>query len=201
MARYFYSDSVADFLAKTPEEIFGAINAVALAAEAPQELAWLSQISILQSELASFSERGSIYFEFAVPRIGKRIDVVLLLDAVVFVVEFKVGEELFRRAAVEQAWDYALDLKNFHDASHSARIAPIVVATAAISRQVHPQFSSRDDDVLVPLLVAPAQLGYALSKVLEIPSRRAANPTRWHEGRYHPTHDALSECLRGALGF
>lgn len=187
MARFYYSDSIADFVAKKPEEILGAINAAALAAEAPQELAWLSQIEILQSELPLFAGRGSIFFEFAVPRIGKRIDVVLVLDGVVFVVEFKVGEAVFRRAAIEQTWDYALDLKNFHDTSHSARIAPILVATGATSRPLRLQFSERNDGVLIPVLVAPAQLGYALNKVLEIPGALTAAPLLWYEGRYHPT--------------
>lgn len=187
MARFYYSDSVADFLDKTPQEILGAINATALGAEPTQESAWLAQINILQSELRPFAGRGSIFFEFAVPRIGKRIDVVLLLASVVFVVEFKVGEQQFRRTAIEQVWDYALDLKNFHDTSHTVRIAPVLVATGATSRPVSPQFSPRDDDVLAPVLVAPAQLGYALERILHIPVASPADPTRWHMGRYHPT--------------
>lgn len=187
MARFFYSDSVADFLAKTPQDILGAINAAALAAEAAQEIAWLAQINILQSELSSFAGRGTIFFEFSVPRIGKRIDVVLVLESVVFVIEFKVGEDLFRRAAIEQVWDYALDLKNFHETSHNARIAPVLVATAATSRPVRLQFSPRDDDVLNPVLVAPAQIAYALREILGIPVATPTDPAHWQEGRYYPT--------------
>ena len=167
MARFFYSDSVASFLARSPEEILGAINAAALTtAEAAQQNAWLGQIHILQSELPPFAGRGNVFFEFSVPRIGKRIDVVLVLDGVIFVLEFKVGDDQYRRSAIEQVWDYALDLKNFHDTSHDVFIAPVLVATAATSRQVEPQFSARDDDVLMPILVAPVQLGFALGRVL-----------------------------------
>lgn len=186
MARFYYSDSVADFLSKTPQEILGTINATALGAEASQESAWLAQINILQSELLPFAGHGTIFFEFSVPRIGKRIDSVLLLDSLVFVLEFKVGEEHFRRAAIEQVWDYALDLKNFHETSHAVRIAPVLIATAATSRPVNLRFSARDDDVLAPVMVAPAQLGYVLKQILQMPGALPISP-HWHTGRYHPT--------------
>ena len=64
---------------------------------------------------------------------GRRIDTVLLIGPIVFVVEFKVGETSFDRAAIEQVWDYALDLKNFHKASHDASIVPVLIATEAAS--------------------------------------------------------------------
>ncbi len=188
MARFFYSDSVADFLARAPEEILGVINATArITAEATQQHAWLSQIHILQSELPPFAGHGNVYFEFAVPRIGKRIDVVLVLDSVVFVVEFKVGEEEYQRSAIEQVWDYALDLKNFHETSHEALIAPVLIPTSAASRQVEPQFSARNDNVFIPILVAPVQLGFALKRVLDCGGALGTQSTNWHEGRYCPT--------------
>src|SRR5947207_11924215 len=175
MARFFYSDHIADFLNRSPEEILGTINAAALSAEAAQQNAWLGQIKILQSELGPFVGRGSLFFEFSVPRVGKRIDVVLVVDGVIFVLEFKVGENEFRRAAIEQVWDYALDLKNFHETSHDAFIVPLLVATAATSQQVKPQFSARDDNVLMPIPIAPVQLGFALKRVLAIGRGAAAD--------------------------
>ena len=188
MARFFYSDSVANFLTRSAEEILGVINATALAtSEAAQQNAWLGQVNILQSELLPFGGRGNIFFEFSVPRIGKRIDVVLVLDGVIFVLEFKVGEDQYRRSAIEQVWDYALDLKNFHDTSHDAFIAPVLVATAATSQQVAPQFSARDDNVLMPICVAPVQLGFALGRVLALGRGVASDATAWQEGRYRPT--------------
>jgi hypothetical protein len=188
MARFFYSNSVTGFLSKGTEEILGTICATArMTAEVMQQNAWLEQINILKSQLPSFSGHGDIYFEFAVPRIGKRIDVVLVLDGVVFVLEFKVGEDLFQRAAIEQVWDYALDLKNFHETSHEAVIAPILVATAATSRQVDPRFSARNDKVFVPILVAPVQIAFALERILNAGSGALINSMNWQEGRYRPT--------------
>ena len=54
---------------------------------------------------------------------GRRIDVVLLIKSVIFILEFKVGESDFNAAAIDQVWDYAIDLKNFHESSREATIA------------------------------------------------------------------------------
>ena len=77
-----------------------------------QKDAWLAEIALLQAHLVGLT--GSLFLEFNIPRMGRRIDVVLLIGPVVFVVEFKVGKRTFDRSAVDQVWDYALDLKNFH---------------------------------------------------------------------------------------
>jgi len=60
---------------------------------------------------------------------GRRIDVVLLTGPVIFILEFKVGETKYPAYAFDQVWDYALDLKNFHETSHLALIAPILIST------------------------------------------------------------------------
>src|SRR5262245_5255317 len=77
-----------------------------------QIASWQEQVAILQPVLRNLV--GRIYFEFDIPRMGRRIDVVVIGGAVVFVIEFKVGARTFDRAAINQVWDYALDLKNFH---------------------------------------------------------------------------------------
>ena len=76
---------------------------------------------------------GAIHLEFIVPRLGSRIDAVVISGPALFVIEFKVGRARFRSADLNQAWDYALDLKNFHSGSHHASIIPILVATEAAS--------------------------------------------------------------------
>ncbi|WP_395686683.1 DUF2075 domain-containing protein [Caenimonas koreensis] len=188
MARFFYSDSIADFLAKSPAEVLGVINAAAMtSAEATQQNAWLIQAQLLRLQLSAFVGRGHIFFEFSVPRIGKRIDVVLVIDGVLFVVEFKVGEKEFRTAAIEQVWDYCLDLQNFHETSHNARIAPLLVATSATSRAISLALSSSDDNVLVPILVAPTQIGYVIEQVLRMDVPSQVNAISWYQGRYRPT--------------
>jgi hypothetical protein len=126
----FYSSPIQDLVDQTPEAILGHLakrNPFAL--DALQRNAWLSQIGLAQSQFAGLA--GWVAFEFAIPRMGKRADVVLISAGIVFVIEFKIGSDQHEAAALDQVVDYALDLKNFHAGSHDRRIVPIVVATMA----------------------------------------------------------------------
>ncbi len=129
--RSYYSSTIELFLKQTIEEILGTIqefhsqDIVQL-----QTNAWIEQITILQKELASFTE-GEIFFELLIPRMGKRADVVVLHNNIIFVFEFKVGVKNYLSADLRQAHDYALDLSHFHEGSHDRAIIPILVATRA----------------------------------------------------------------------
>ena len=130
----FYSSSIKDLVDQSPETILGHLakqNSFSL--EALQRNAWLAQISILRRELRGLAS-GWVAFEFAIPRMGKRADNIVLVGGAIFVLEFKVGTEQFDNAALDQVVDYALDLKNFHSGSHDRPIVPIVVATGALKR-------------------------------------------------------------------
>src|SRR4051812_12096703 len=125
MRREYYSSSIDDFRDTVPNLILGILTrSNDFSLEQTQRDVWLDEIVILQKTLAHF--KGSIYFEYSVPRMGRRIDVVLLIGAVIFVLEFKMGEKEFPSYAIDQVWDYALDLKNFHESSHEHFIAPIL---------------------------------------------------------------------------
>src|SRR6266545_909656 len=135
MRRAYYSSSITDFLNTGPSEIVGELTrAHARTLEQTQLNAWLEQINILKR--VPINRSGRIYFEYAIPRMGKRIDVVLLIGPVIFVLEFKVGESHFNPSAVDQVTDYCLDLKNFHETSLDHFIAPVLIATA--SRHMKP---------------------------------------------------------------
>ena len=116
-SRAWYGAPISDFLNSQPDAVLGRLTANCDFALIPtQRDAWMAQVQFLRSQLAGLS--GSIFLEFNIPRMGRRIDAVLLVGPVVFAIEFKVGETTFDRAAVDQVWDYALDLKNFHETSH-----------------------------------------------------------------------------------
>lgn len=135
MRRAYYSSPIADFLSTDPNAIIGELTrAHGRTLEQTQLNAWLEQINILKRVLTNRSVR--IYFEYAIPRMGKRIEVVLLIGPVIFVLEFKVGESHFTTSALDQVTDYCLDLKNFHESSYNCFIAPILIATA--SRHITP---------------------------------------------------------------
>ena len=131
----YYVGRIDKFLAAAPEAILGVLASnTTFSVDANQRDAWLGQIQLLRSTLVGV--QGAILFEFIVPRIGSRIDVVLISGPVIFVLEFKVGEKDINREDLNQVWDYALDLKNFHKASHSACVVPILVATQALHSDV-----------------------------------------------------------------
>src|SRR3989442_15437104 len=101
MKRDYYSDSIANFLKTSAHEIFGHLNeSHRLSSEPTQKGAWLEEIDILKSVL--LGREGKVYFEYAIPRMGKRIDVVLLIGPAVFVLEFKIGENWFTSHAIDQ---------------------------------------------------------------------------------------------------
>src|SRR5690242_4525033 len=111
MRRALYASSIVDFCAANPEQILGTIvEHISFTLEHTQRNAWLEEIEILKEVLVH--HEGQIYFEYAIPRMGKRIDVVLLMGPAIFVIEFKIGESEFTIAGIDQVWDYALDLKN-----------------------------------------------------------------------------------------
>ena len=110
----YYALPIREFLKADEEAILGTlVQHHHFALEHQQRAAWLGQIRLLKSALVGL-ERGYIFFEFLIPRMGKRADVVLLIDGAIVVLEFKVGARSFGRSAIEQVHDYALDLKNFH---------------------------------------------------------------------------------------
>ena len=117
--------------------------------EHTQRDAWLAEINILRTVLSDYN--GAVYFEYSIPRMGRRIDVVLLIGPVIFVLEFKVGERGFSTYAIDQVCDYALDLKNFHDSSHDQYMAPILIATEAKSVEPVVAVTPQNDKMLFPI--------------------------------------------------
>ncbi len=118
---------------------------------------------------------------------GRRIDAVVLVGPVVFVVEFKVGESTFDRAAMDQVWDYALDLKNFHEASHAASIVPILVATEAATNATPTNLHSDDDKVYRPIAVGADGLRAVMDYALEAITGSTVDDYKWSRAPYHPT--------------
>ena len=121
--RYFYRTTLSDFINSSVDAIFGCISRNDEGdSVAEQKFAWSEEIEVMQNVLRPWKEdNGEIIFEYSIPRLGKRIDVVLLLRGLVFVIEFKAGQNTYMQADMEQVLDYALDLKNFHLDSHNGK--------------------------------------------------------------------------------
>ena len=184
-ARAWYGASIDDFLRTESDAIVGRLTlAGSHDLQQTQRDAWLQQVFILKDALAGLS--GTILFEFTIPRLGRRIDTVLLIGTAVIVVEFKVGQRDFDRAAMEQVWDYALDLKNFHEASHTTSIVPILVATAASSCPAT-VFQPDHDQVYRPVCATPDKLRAIVGEVLRIIPGVVLDVPAWLQAPYRPT--------------
>lgn len=186
MDRSHYRASIDQFLKASDDEILGALTAHSeFAVELPQRRAWLREIELLRSSLSDLSGRGWVFFEFMLPRLGRRMDVVVVIDHLVFVIEFKVGEREFLRSAIDQVWDYALDLKNFHQPSHATPIVPVLIVTEASPRVVAYRESAADG-VFAPILATPG----LLRDVIELHLASIHGPNIdglvWEHGRYSP---------------
>ncbi|MBE6387035.1 MAG: DUF2075 domain-containing protein [Lentisphaerae bacterium] len=186
MERFFYQNNITGFLADSEDTILGALarnNSFDLVDL--QRNAWLYEITFLKNLLRKESS-GHIIFEYSIPRLGKRIDAVLLLHGIIFVLEFKVGAKEFLRQDLEQVWDYALDLKNFHEASRNLTIVPILVATDADSPSVCKEVSQYDDQVFEPILSNAESLSSTIAQFVEEYSTNK-DLSRWVFSRYMPT--------------
>lgn len=186
MPRYYFSATIAEFLTASPDEIIGKLAlAHEFALEQTQRDAWAEQIRLLQPILEGMT--GHIYFEYSIPRMGKRIDAVCVIGPVVFILEFKVGERHFLTDAMDQVMDYALDLKNFHRTSHDVYIAPILIATQAGHSYLDVVTTPQNDKILATILCNANDLSTAIKQVLLFADGDAIDPVQWQQGGYHPT--------------
>src|SRR5712692_5998592 len=194
MKRDYYSDSIANFLTASTNEILGTLaRNSGFAIEQTQRDAWLEEIRILKNVLRNTD--GSIYFEYSIPRMGKRIDTVLLIGPALFVLEFKIGEREFTSYALNQAYDYALDLKNFHETSRELFIAPIVIATNASAPIPAIVTTVHNDKVLAPIRCTVDLLAQTLRRVLECAGGGVIDAGRWESGRYSPTPTIIEAAM------
>lgn len=181
----YYSSEVAGFASASAESILGnlAMNST-FAVDTTQLTAWEQQIAILKVALVGIE--GSIFLEFVVPRIGSRVDAVLVSGPAIFVIEFKVGATKYNRADVNQAWDYALDLKNFHQASHGAQIFPMLVATEAPKSDTDwPEPFA--DGVYPPVCSNSFGIAELLKRGLSSARGLDIDATQWGASSYQPT--------------
>lgn len=131
---------------------------------------------------------GAIYFEYAIPRMGKRIDVLLIINSVLLVLEFKTGEKEYHGYHIDQVWDYTLDLKNFHETSHDKIIIPILVATNAKMADLAIPLNLQHDKILNPVRSNASMLGPIIRNLVDyFKDETPIGVCEWEGGRYCPT--------------
>jgi hypothetical protein len=185
VSRAWYSASILDFLGASANEVLGELTRHSeFSVDETQTAAWLAEIQFLKENLAGMA--GSIFLEFNVPRMGSRVDVVLLIGGTIVVVEFKIGKSSFDRSAIEQVWDYALDLKNFHQGSHGASVVPILVAMEAVDNS-SVELVADKDLVYRPLRVSAGGFRETLRDLLKRVRGTDMEGRTWEQAPYKPT--------------
>ena len=188
MTRCLYHASIHEFLQLSPEALLGTFvdNYHGVAMTTTNE-AWADEIRIMQEVLLPWKdEDGQVIFEYDIPRLGKRIDVVLLLRGLIFCLEFKTRQEAKKenmQSYIEQVLDYALDLKNFHLLSQNRIIVTILI---------HPWISKSSS-------VFQAGLQQLIADVLAHAGATAPDPSLgadWIISPYSPTPTIIEAAKR-----
>lgn len=184
--RAFYAESLTAFIAESPDAIVGKITQ-----NHTQELvyqqtgAWITQIEILQTTLRGLGE-GYLFFEFQIPRMGKRADVLLIYKNLIFILEFKVGAQDYAAQDMRQAHGYAIDLHHFHEGSHEKILIPILVATGALPK--NNTLTDGADGVYEPLRANSNNLTSVIQYCVdEIDQPPVIELQAWLNSSYKPT--------------
>jgi len=195
MLNYYYSDKISDFLEKLPESIIGEISVNGRLGHINTELyAWEFQINLLKEILKNLD--GYLFFEFSIPRMGKRVDCLLIIKNIVFVIEFKVGEKEIINQNVEQVWDYALDLKNFHLPSHQLLLIPILVATHSKQSPLEIITTSHNDNLVTPIKTNAKNLGTTIEEILNFfQNNEFVDVNNFINGSYSPTPSIIKAAI------
>ncbi|WP_249963405.1 hypothetical protein [Histophilus somni] len=145
-----------------------------------QRNTWKKQIEILKQQLIDVE--GHIFFEFSIPRMGKRVDNIIIIGKTIFIVEFKIGATKYEAQDINQVLDYSLDLRNFHRSSHSADLVPVLVAEKA-SKQISFDFNMARN-FQTAITINSSQLKNLIQYVSSSPT---LNVIDWADAPYHPT--------------
>ena len=185
MQRSYYSARIREFLDEKPETLLGKLMVSdEFSTTDLQKNAWRKEIDILQDQLRSV-ENGDIAFEYTIPRMGHRIDVVCIIHGLIFLLEFKVGDREYRKSTADQVMDYALDLKYFHELSADRYIIPISIPTEAPS--VCNEVSFMEDKISNVLKCMKDNIGLTINSVLSSVQDQDLSIADWINSRYAPT--------------
>lgn len=184
--RFAYKAKVNQFLVSQEDEILGQLTNQHKFRQLEQQQinSWRRQIRELKQALVDFPD-STLLLEFEIPRIGKRVDAILIMNGSILVLEYKVGAKTYDAISIDQVYDYALDLKNFHKASHHLTIVPILIATDAPSKST--VLETGADGIASPILTNSDNLLAALNLLSTALPKVELDADTWINSTYHPT--------------
>lgn len=196
--RSYYSNDIQSFLNQDNYSIFGEITTNdQFSAEDLQKNTWNREIEILKRELSQFLD-GHIIFEYIIPRIGNRIDNIVIYKGIIFLLEFKVGEKKYPSYAIEQVTDYAFDLSCFHKESHNRLLVPILISTKAHS--VKQEIRISKDNVLETICCNEYEIAKYITEVSLKFIQDEIIPDDWINSLYMPTPTIIEAAQALYLG-
>ena len=184
--RSYYYANCDDFLNAGEAEIRDEIvqNSMQFDLTAQQNIAWNEEIRILKQVMRELGD-GQIAFEYTIPRMGRRVDVVIIRKGQIFLLEFKVYEDEYPKHVVDQAVDYAVDLHNFHEASHETDLFPVLVCTAA---SAVPNNVELRNHIATPMRCNEQNLASEIKRISEaFDTTKAVDANAWVNSSYKPT--------------
>jgi len=191
MKRSYFSSKIIEFISTDEHEILGKLTSSEniFSITPKTTYAWQGEISVIKNSLADID--GHIHFEYVIPRMGKRVDVLLVIQNVIFIIEFKVGSDTYDASSITQLVDYTLDLKNFHEGSHDQIICPILIATEA--HEADFDIALSEDNIFEPILSDGKNLTEIIQKVLRSASNKTPriNHEDWLVSTYKPTPNII----------
>ena len=197
--RYYYSSAISEFIGEEETSIVGKLTGSSQHdINKKTSSSWKEEINSLKEALKDYSGRGSIYREYNIPRMGRRVDAIVLIDGIVFILEYKTGRQTFNQSARNQVWDYALDLKNFHADSKDRILVPIVVVPCALNEDCQLTPKSSADKVYEPLFTNTRQLGTAIQNILVLDQatvRHSQSDDVWANSGYEPTPTIIEAAI------
>lgn len=183
--RAYYFNSINNFILEDDELVLGQllINDEFETTDL-QKMAWRSVVQILKEQLVEFSQ-GNIIFEYTIPRMGHRVDVICIIEGIIFLLEFKVGDKEYKKSTTDQVMDYALDLKYFHDKSRIRYLVPINVSTKAAEK--HNEYYCMADNIHNTLFCNENNIGSTIRETISRINATSLSVLEWINSRYAPT--------------
>lgn len=192
----YYCNSIPGFILDQSESIVGHLVKHAFGIGKKDTDAWENQIHELQNRLEDCGIEGDIIFEYDIKRLGKRIDVIMLIRHMVFSLEFKNGKNIYTAQDAQQAEDYALDIKNFHKESENLYVCPILIATDAPKYKKEQSLDCYPDK---QVYLQRENIETLIPKVNQLADRYGEEEEidfeKWFNSPYHPTPTIIAAAV------
>jgi hypothetical protein len=186
LRRSWYRRSISEFQIDSDDQVLAEL---VRRSEFPvlqsQRDAWLVELSYLRKALNG--NTGMLYLEFSIPRMGRRIDAIVMINGIIIIIEFKIGADKYSLSDIDQVHDYAIDLKYFHEASHKLLIVPVLVASHIQSKPILLTPHRRVDGLYQTVCTNAADFKKAIDRVIIEFPRTSVDPATWESSRYCPT--------------